>query len=237
MTDDALVLHRLRVRYGKGGRLAYLGHLEVINTINRCIRRSGLPFSVGNGFARRIRIQFSQALPVGASSTCEYYDLMLTERVDEGQALERLSQATPTQLAPQAVGYLQRKVPALEAWAGRSRWEVGLVGEGLTAAELDAAIGEVRAQGELSYLRGDKPKRVDVGTTLVGWEVRPAGEGRLSLTLDTRSDNDGSLRPAVLLDAAFAQAPLAGATLAATRVCRTGLWHEAEDGTLQEPLG
>ena len=57
---------RLRVRYKKDGRLAFLGHLEVINTHNRSIRRSGVPFAVGNGFARRMRLQFSQALPVGA---------------------------------------------------------------------------------------------------------------------------------------------------------------------------
>ena len=73
---------RLRVRYRKDGRLAYLGHLEVLGTINRSIRRSGVPFAVGNGFARRIRLQFSQALPVGASSVGEYYDLMVTERLD-----------------------------------------------------------------------------------------------------------------------------------------------------------
>ena len=52
MADE---LFRLRVAYAKDGRLAYLGHLEVINTVERSIRRSGLPFSVGNGFARRMR--------------------------------------------------------------------------------------------------------------------------------------------------------------------------------------
>ena len=90
MTDDGLVLWRLRVRYRKDGRLAFLGHLEVMNTIMRSVRRSGLPFSVGNGFARRMRVQFSQALPVGASSQAEYFDLMLTRRVEPALALEAL---------------------------------------------------------------------------------------------------------------------------------------------------
>ena len=52
--------NRLRVRFGKDGRLAYLGHLEVLNTIMRSVRRAQLPFLVGNGFAQRMRIQFSQ---------------------------------------------------------------------------------------------------------------------------------------------------------------------------------
>lgn len=230
MTDDRLVLYRLRVRYGKGGRLAYLGHLEVINTINRCIRRSGLPFSVGNGFARRIRLQFSQALPVGASSVCEYYDLMLTERVGEDEALQALRAATPTQLAPTLVGYRPRKVPAVEAWAGRSRWEVEVRGRGLSEGVLDAGIAEVRSGGTLTYLRGDKQKRVDLATTLVGWEARPAGDGVVDLTLDTRSDNNASLRPATLVDAALGERPHD------IRVRRVGLWHEEPDGSLVAPL-
>ena len=78
---------RLRVRYEQGDRLAFLGHIEVINTINRCVRRARLPFRVGNGFARRMSIQFCQALPVGASSSCEFYDLALTEQLDEQVAL------------------------------------------------------------------------------------------------------------------------------------------------------
>ena len=83
-------LARLRVEYGKSERLAYLGHLDLIATVERCIRRAGLPFSVGNGFARRMRIQFSSALPVGASSSCEYFDVRLTERVEPGEALRVL---------------------------------------------------------------------------------------------------------------------------------------------------
>lgn len=230
MTDDRLRLWRLRVQYQKGGRLAYLGHLEVINTINRCIRRSGLPFSVGNGFARRMRLQFSQALPVGASSTCEFYDLMLTREVDPAEALSALAAATPSQLAPVRAGYKPRKVPALEAWANRSRWRVEVLGSGLEAGELDAALGAVRERGSLTYLRGEKEKHVELGVTLVGWDVRPGRGGSLEMALDTRSTNDGSLRPATLLQAALGERDYS------LRVCRLGQWHEEPDGSLTSPL-
>jgi hypothetical protein len=84
MSDRA----RLRFQYVKHDRLAFLGHLEVITTIQRCVRRANLPFAVGNGFARRMKIQFSQALPVGASSSCEYFDLTMDERIEPAVALE-----------------------------------------------------------------------------------------------------------------------------------------------------
>ena len=50
LTDNPS-LFRLRVRYGKRDRLKYLGHLEVIHTIERIVRRAGLPYAVTQGFS------------------------------------------------------------------------------------------------------------------------------------------------------------------------------------------
>ena len=76
-TDRGLTkreLPRLRFQYGKDERLAFLGHLEVIGTIDRCVRRARLPFSIGNGFARRMRMpargraRATRCASVGAAS-------------------------------------------------------------------------------------------------------------------------------------------------------------------------
>lgn len=225
-------LDRLRVEYIKDDRLAYLGHLEVLETINRCIRRAQLPFSIGNGFARRMRIQFSQALPVGASSTCEYFDLRLNNHVDAQEALERLTAATPPALAPKRAAYIEGRVPALEAWLNRAEWDVRLVDAGIGAGELEDLLAKTAAQGTLNYMRGDKPKTVDLTSALVSFSA--AEEGRdLRLVLHTRSSNEGALRPRVLLDAALAHSE---APYRALKVARVGQWHEDADGHLVNPL-
>lgn len=235
-------LPRLRVQYGKGERLAYLGHLEVLATIERCIRRADLPFSIGNGFARRIRVQYSQALPVGASSAAEYFDLRLTERLDAGDALARLAAATPAALAPQAAAYVDEPQAALEAWLTRAVWAVDVLDAGVGAEALLAGVEEVRAAGVLTYFRGEKPKQIDVSRALVSAEATDealtaaagAAAGSCHLVLDTRSSNGGALRPQVLLDAAARAAGIGDSV--ALRVRRLGQWHEAEDGSLVKPL-
>lgn len=231
MSDE---LFRLRVAYAKDGRLAYLGHLEVINTVERSIRRSGLPFSVGNGFARRMRVQFSQALPVGASSEGEYYDVMLTEQVETARALELLKAASPTALGPYRAAYVARKTQALEAWLNRALWHVELRGSDLDASALDVAVGNVAKRGKIDFMRGDKPRSVDLTSTLVSWRAVQEPWG-VSMELETRSSNLGALRPAILLDAAFGEDVLQGSERMSQRVCRTGQWHE-EDGRLVEPF-
>ncbi len=215
------------MRYGKDGRLAYLGHLEVMNTIIRCVRRSGLAFEVGNGFARRMRIQFSQALPVGASSEGEYYDLKLPERPDPDEALRLLAAATPRALAPNAAVVLPRKLASLEAWANMSLWDVVIRNPSIDAARFMDAIEELRLAGSIDFMRGDKPRHLELGTTLVSCEATDAGDD-VRVVLTTRSSERGALRPSVLVDAAVGCMPL--------RVRRRALWHEGPDGERVDPM-
>ena len=55
LTDNP-TLFRLRVRYGKRDRLKYLGHLEVIHTIERIVRRAGLLFGATGGYVVDLRV-------------------------------------------------------------------------------------------------------------------------------------------------------------------------------------
>ena len=154
-------LPRLRVEYVKDSRLAFLGHLDLIATVERCIRRARLPFSVGNGFARRVRIQFTSALPVGASSSCEYFDLRLTEPVDAQEALCALRAATPAALRPVRAAYVPGRLPALEAWLDRSSWELLAQGAGFDAARIARGVELVRERGRahLSARREGEARR------------------------------------------------------------------------------
>lgn len=226
-------LARLRICYRKDDRLAYLGHLDLIATMERCIRRAGLPFSLGNGFARRMRIQFSSALPTGTSSSCEYLDVRLTEQVDPNEALARLAAASPAALAPSAAGYVPGRLPSLEVWLNHAAWEVVLPACPLSPQDLLGCIEQVRQEGTLSYLRGDKEKHIDVAGSLAGvWAS--AGSSCVRLELETRAAEGAALRPQVLLSAAFSRAGLP--LPEQLRVRRTSQCHE-ENGRLVEPLG
>ena len=176
LTDNP-TLFRLRVRYGKRDRLKYLGHLELIHTIERIVRRAGLPYAVTQGFSPHMRVGFSSALPVGTSSTCEWYDLFMTEFV-------ALNEAQRTCLSYRIDLHLDPEAP-------------------VSADEVRRAIDTLRADHGIDYARGKKSKRLDLDHTLVDYELT-AGErpDHLVLMLDTHADNEGSMRPEILLSAA-----------------------------------
>lgn len=204
MTDRYPKQYRLRVRYRKMGRLKYLGHLEVIHTVERIVRRAGLPYAVTQGFSPHMRTGFSSALPVGTASDCEWFDLFMTQLVPVDEALERIVAASPADLAPVDAGYIDQRAAALTAFLTRLEYRIVLHCDpdfGLTLDRLAAAIDTVRAQHGIDYLRGKKSKHLDLDRTLLGYRLEELSASEFMLTLDTHADNDGSMRPELLLSA------------------------------------
>lgn len=248
MTEQ--LLFRLRVRYVKQGRLRYLGHLEVLHTIERIVRRADLPYAVTQGFSPHMRAGFSAALPVGSSSSCEWFDVFLTELVPASDALERLRAAAPVDLSPQEAGYVDVRADALTAFITRAEYRIGLFGAvpGVTLERLREALASVSARGEIPYARGKKEKVLDLGKTLLAYDVKAAEDGAFVLALSTRMDNDGALRPEILI--AAIDAVLRGepdARIVSTgiqqltmfdhyEVERTDQYGEAADGHRLNPL-
>lgn len=254
MSDPrAQTLFRLRCAFVKHGRLAYLGHLEVLHTIERIVRRAGLPFAVTQGFSPHMRAGFASALPVGTSSDAEYFDLFMTEFVPVPDALERLRAAAPIDLAPTAVCYIDVHAPALTAAITRVMYRIAIdVADGYDIApeRIDAAIAQLKEQGSIPYERGRKHKVLDLASTLVSWKVSAHTDGGLELTLDTHISNDGSLRPEILLSAtdrlllgcAEDEGPIVSTgiqnlrTIRRYAICRTAQYVEDADGSLLSPL-
>ncbi len=227
-------LFRLRVRYGKHDRLRYLGHLELLRTIDRSVRRSGLPFAITQGYSPHMRIQFSSALPVGAVSDSEWYDLFLTELVAPDVAFGALADATPADIAPVEAAFVDPSMPALEAWLDRFAWRLAIEPV-VREDELSGALQRVIERGSIDYMRGPKQRTVSISDKLVSHELSAHDDGSLVLDVNTRVGEGGSLRPGVLLDAALKEAGRVEGPLCYA-VEKLGQWHEEDDGTLLEPL-
>ena len=198
-------LFRLRVAYPKLGRLKYLGHLELIHTVEQVVRRAKLPYAVTQGFSPHMRIAYTSALPVGTSSTAEYFDVYLTELIPVGDALARLQDAAPIDLRPIDAAYVELRRPALTAEINEVHYLLELM-VNPAAIVTDEALSQVVSgwfdRGiEIPYRRGKKVKSLDVRHLLLGCGSTVMPDGRIWLELDTRCDNEGSLRPEIIVAA------------------------------------
>lgn len=214
---------RLRVTYGKLGRLRHLAHLEVLHACERAVRRSGLEYAVTKGFTPRMKVAFGPALPVGTEGRAESFDLWLTRYVPAAQALEALRGASPEGLRPVGAAYVPEREPSLAAAMTLAAYEVVVEGPDMGPDRLAEALERTVARGSLEMRHKGKDKVYDLAQS-VPEGTRVAGEiGRATVSLTVRMGPWGSLRPEALVAEALRESGLDGAV---TYVTRTGLRSE-----------
>eukprot|EP00899_Mesostigma_viride_P027003 jgi/Mesvir1/7488/Mv19249-RA.1 len=89
---------RIRVTFAKRGTMAYIGHLDLATLFERAMRRAALPVSYDNGFHSRPRISVALALPLGYTSSCEYMDVEMMEKLPLADFRSRLAAQLPADL-------------------------------------------------------------------------------------------------------------------------------------------
>jgi radical SAM-linked protein len=159
------VVQRLRIRYAKRGRLRFASHRDFARTLERAVRRAGVPIAHSAGFTPHPRISYVGAAPTGAASEAEYLELALTREVDPAAVRQALDEALPPGL-----DVLECVVAGGDALADRidaSRWRIELPDVSIEAAE--AAVAAFLAADRIEVERRTKSGRrpVDVRAATV----------------------------------------------------------------------
>lgn len=220
---------RLRVRYAKRGRLAYLAHLELLDAVQRMIVRAGLPYAITQGFSPRMKIAFSSALPVGTASDDEYVDVTLTA-YEKAEAYRERLQAVSGGIEVLEAGYVPEKDPSLGAALTIGVYEAVVTTE-LPVDEITDRIDAVRERGYIEFERKKKLKRTDLAKTLVDVAAPEiTDDGRVLLRFTTRALPEGSLRPDLLIGSIFDGSPYR------VSLTRRAQYIEGDDGSWIPPL-
>lgn len=186
MTDpNAPRVFRLRCSFIERDRLAMLSHLEVAHTLERTVRRAKLPFAISQGFSPHMKIAFGAALPVGVGSTCEIFDLQLTEYVAPDKALAALQAASVPDLMVQNCRYVEKSAPAASVAFPFSTYEV----------RFSQPVTRMAVPESITVVRKRKEKELVVSEFLA--EPISLSGDTASFVLEAKPN--GSLRPDVLL--------------------------------------
>lgn len=190
-------LFRLRVVFGKTGRLAMLSHLEVARALERAVRRAKLPYAVSQGFSPHMRIAFGAALPVGVGGSSEFFDLLMERYVAPAEALAALQASSAPDMMPSACYYVEHSAPAASVAFPLSTYE----------ATFCCAPERLVVPESVTVIRKKKEKTLAIGEFLRGEVALEGAKARFTL----EAKPTGSLRPDVLLNACAAATMEAGA--------------------------
>jgi radical SAM-linked protein len=227
---------RYRLRYTKLGRVAYLGHLDLIRHLPRIFRRAGVDLYYSSGFHPKPELSFGPALGLGIPSIGEILDVKMTDAIDPQALLAELRAVTLEGidlLGAVALGDNDKalgRVLSVAEYAALLPPDASLTGaiERFASGEALSLVREGSSEGG----RAKIGRRIDVRRTLL--EVTGAGEaaGRLGDAFAWPADRivrfrlavsaEGGARPAEVLDA------LLGPELgAASELVRVNLWARA----------
>jgi radical SAM-linked protein len=160
---------RVRVRFAKRGRLRFLSHRDIARSIERAVRRAGIPVSHSHGFSPHPRLSWIGAAPTGVASEAEYLEIGLTRPVDPGTLATMLDDALPDGLDVLAAAVAEG-TPLAER-IDASEWRIAL--PGVDPADLRRAVAALEAADALVVERVTPSGRreIDVRGALVGMSV------------------------------------------------------------------
>jgi len=87
---------RMMVVFEKGAALRYIGHLDLMRTVQRALRRSNLPVKYSNGFNPHIRLSFAAPLSVGVIGLRELMEVPVEDGLTEEQFVSRMNAVLPS---------------------------------------------------------------------------------------------------------------------------------------------
>jgi len=191
---------RYRTRFGKTGRMRFLGHLDLTRLLLRALRRAGIALVYSQGFSPKPRVMFSPALSVGVASVGEYLDFDTYERLDPEQARTRINAALPDGVRFEALREIPRGLPALGEAIRAARYRVH-TGNGF---DLTAELESLHSRGPLSVERERKGKLQTFRLDREMIDCTPLDGDALRLTLALHG-GEASVRPEEVLRAIFGE--------------------------------
>lgn len=188
----------MMVVFQKPYALRHIGHLDLMRTMQRALRRSGLPVRYSQGFNPHIKLSFAAPLSVGIAGENEIMDVALEGEVGEEAFADALNRVTPPGMKIVRARVIEDPFPALMGVAAGSRYRIE---PEHGAGSLADAVSRLLGMDEYMAVRKTKS-----GENLCN--IRPyiavleIGNGALLLTV--KNLQSGSLKPAVVMEALYA---------------------------------
>ena len=217
---------RMLAVFEKGERIRHIGHLDIQRSVQRGLRRSGLPVAYSNGFNPHILITFASALSTGACGKREIMDVTMAEEVTAEEFLERMNNAMPPEMQLSEARVLDQKHPALMASLRAAKYDL-LIRDQEQAGKLADAVHAMMAKETVMAMRKTKTALKECDIKPLIHELKSEGQHILAtLTLTERE----ACKPGMLTEALAREAGIEGKVR--MLVTRTALLGEDEAGNL-----
>ena len=147
------------LQFQKGDIVRHLGLLDLQRTMQRALRRSGLPIAYSNGFNPHIVMSFASALSSGIPGDAELLDVSLNGEATAEECMAAKNRVLPPALQVSRVRMVDDRFPKVSAALRQAEYTITLRGGG--ACAIASALPAFLAQKEIMALRKTKRSEND----------------------------------------------------------------------------
>ena len=193
---------RLRVRLGKLGDMALIGHLDFARLLDRAVRRAALPISFSGGYHPSPRISPANALQLGATSSGEVVEFDLTEPLDAAEFKQRLQDQLPPDMPIYEVDVVPVKGLAATRVLERAQYQLSLRCEGGAWGHWVAAVLDASELWSEHRSKSGKTRAINLRERLFALDYIDSPHPEQAIvTYEGSCRNDGTLlRPAQVVE-------------------------------------
>ena len=142
------------MQFQKGDIVRHLGLLDLQRTMQRALRRSGLPIAYSKGFNPHMVMSFASALSSGIPGDAELLDVSLCGEATEEDCLVAMNRVLPPALKASRIRIVDDRFPKVTAAMQQAQYRITLRG-GDTKQMVDAIAGFLNEE-EIMALRKTK---------------------------------------------------------------------------------
>ena len=146
--------------FEKGERIRHIGHLDIQRSVQRGLRRSGLPVAYSQGFSPHILITFASALSTGACGKREIMDVTMAGETSAEEFMIRMNKSMPPEMQLKEARILDTKHPSLSTLLCAAEYDIMIRNETQGKA-IGAALPVLMMQESISAIRKTKTKMAE----------------------------------------------------------------------------
>ena len=186
----------LRATFKKGEALRYTGHLDILRTFVRGMRRADIPFKYSEGFNPHAVMSFALPLGVGTTSECEIVEIQMKEQIPVEDFIKAVNEKMPPNSIEVLYGeYSDAKTPVIVKAEYVIEYEND---KDLNYAEIEEALSGKEILIEKKSKR--QMKEINLSDHIFESKVEKKDEKSFTLYVTVSAGNTFNIKPQLLTD-------------------------------------
>lgn len=146
--------YAVRGKFEKYGRAVFISHLDLFRTMQRAMKRSGIPVWYSQGYNPRIYLNFPLALSLGVESCTEFMDFEIVEQMPFGEMMDSINK-----VLPEGLHFVEMNAPVSKnKEIALAEYEFLFCSNSKTPAELNNLLECFMQQDEINVEKHSKSK-------------------------------------------------------------------------------